>query len=122
MTVDTARLRALRTYPQVHDLLRSLMSDLNLIPRNSELVGQLDALPVPMKRALLRAENRNRGWCAWRDAGVPVALTADVSEAASRMQGSPVLQLFLHDCQGRVIGSSGWLQTQLHGWSACEIK
>ncbi len=120
--MDTARLRALRTFPQVQTLLRSLLADRELIPPQSELIAEPDKLPRDLRHVLARAEERGHAWCAWVQAGELTALTADVSEDGSRMYARPVLQVFVHDHTGRVIGSSGWLETEVNRWSACELR
>lgn len=117
--MDTARLRALRTFPRVQALLRSLLGCQSLVPAEAYFLNLLEELPRPLQDNLARAEKEGRGWCAWRVNDQLAAISADIDEAASRMHARPVLQLFLHDDSGRVIGSSGWLETQPDRWCAC---
>jgi hypothetical protein len=117
--MDTARLRALRTFPRVQALLRSLLGDQKLVPPQARYLTLPHELPRALQDKLSRAEKQGRGWCAWCVGEQFAAVSADIDEAASRMHARPVLQVFLHDETGRVIGSSGWLETQPERWSMC---
>jgi hypothetical protein len=118
--VDTARLRVLRTYPQVQALLTSLLSNQRLISEDDHQLLQLDKLPSSLKAAVTRAERRGKAWVAWRKGPDCSGITAELDEATSRMHSRPVLQVFLHDVHGRVIGSSLWLETHPNHWARCE--
>jgi len=118
--VDTARLRVLRTYPQVQTLLAALIANQELIPAGDHRVLQLDRLPGAMRKAVRRAQRSDRAWAAWHKGSDCFAITAELNEEGSRMHARPVLQVFLHDIQGRVIGSSLWLETRPDHWAPCE--
>jgi hypothetical protein len=117
--VDTARLRALRTYPVVQALLRSFLLDQKPIPVESQLITAPGDLPTALRTTVDRAERNGRAWCAWRVLGEVCAITADVDEPGSRMYARPVLQVLWHDLNGRVIGASEWLETYPNHWCAC---
>jgi hypothetical protein len=118
-TVDTARLRALRTFPRVQALLRSLLGHQQLVPPEGRFLTLSNELPPSLQDTLSRAESQGLGWCAWHVNDEFAAISADVDEGASRIYARPVLQVFLHDATGRVIGSSGWLETQPGRWASC---
>ncbi len=93
-----------------------------MVPPESELIVQPDRLPAELRQVLTRAESSGRAWFAWMQGDQVTAVSADVNEDGSRRHARPVLQVFLHDVNGRVIGSSGWLEIRLNCWAACEIS
>jgi hypothetical protein len=104
----------------VQALLRSLLAHRELIPAGGRLLALSQQLPHPLQDTLLRAEKRGRAWCAWRVDDEFGAISADIDEAASRIYARPVLQVFLHDVTGRIIGCSGWLEAEPARWSSCQ--
>ncbi len=116
--MDTARLRVLRTYPELQALLRSLLLNQMLLPADSELLGPSSEISPDLREALERAERDGRAWSAWQRKGELSAVSAQLDEEGSRAHGRPVLLVFLHDALGRVVGSSSWLEVQPGSWAA----
>jgi len=108
-------MRVLRMFPQLQTLLADLIKTRGLVPPNAPLLG-INMLSNGLKSRLVKAEREGCHWRAWSVGGETFALTGTLEEAPSRMHARPVLGLFLHDHQGRVIGSSTWLETQPGQW------
>src|SRR6185312_8381743 len=104
--MDTARLRALRTFPRVQVLLGELITNQNLIPAGSLDIKDLNALGEALKASVLKAERKGSAWYAWSSNHELFAMAGSVDEAASRMHAKPVLSVLLYDGKGRVIGAS----------------
>jgi hypothetical protein len=117
--VDTARLRTLRTLPELQALLSSFLADRQLLPVQSELITREGELPEGLRGAIRRAENQDHAWRAWRHQSEVNAVSAQLDEDASRLHGRPVLLVFLHNALGQVIGSSKWLETRPGVWTHC---
>jgi hypothetical protein len=113
--LDTARMRVLRMFPQVQTLLADLIKQRALIPPRAQLLG-MDLLSVGLKNTLVKAEGRGCPWHAWTVGGETFAITGTLEDTSSRMHARPVLRVLLYDIQGRVIGSSQWLETQPGQW------
>jgi len=64
--MDTARLRTLRTLPELHVLLRTFLTDRQLLPAESELITMEGELPEGLRSAITRAQNQGHAWSAWR--------------------------------------------------------
>jgi hypothetical protein len=116
--MDTARLRALRTFPRVHVLLGELITNRKLIPFGSRDIRNLDALPDPLKVSLLKAERTGCAWYAWNCDSELFALAGNIDDTSSRMHAKPVLSVLLYDGKGRVIASSKWLEIQPNCWTS----
>lgn len=120
--MDTARLRALRTFPRVHVLLGELITNQRLIPAGSQDIKHLDALPDPLKAGILKADRNGCAWYAWSCDSELFAIAGNIDEGASRMHAKPVLSVLLYDCKGRVIASSKWLEMRPNCWTACDSQ
>ncbi len=117
--MDTARLRALRTFPEVQTLLQSFLLDRNLLPPQSQLIKPDDELQSGLWDTIDRAQRQGNAWCAWRHDSDVYGITAQLDELGSRAYGRPVLLVLLHNMSGHVIGSSCWLENQPGSWSHC---
>jgi hypothetical protein len=117
---DTVRLRGPGSFPSAQVLLGELITDRKLIPAGSRTVQQLDTLPPALKSSIQRAERQGNIWCAWHRDGELSAITGRIDDVSSRMHARPVLNVFLYDGKGRVIGSSKWLEIRPYEWTACE--
>jgi hypothetical protein len=115
--MDTARLRVLRTLPELQGLLRSFLLDQKLVAPETELFGASSEMPSELRDAMDRAERDGRVWSVWRKEGELAAVSAQLDEDGSRAHGRPVLVLFLHDAAGRVIGSTSWLEAKPGAWT-----
>jgi hypothetical protein len=115
-TMDTARLRVLRTSPEIRALLLSFLHHRELLPSNSEFINP-EVAPGGLRRTIDHAQRGGRAWCAWRCGADVNALTAELDEIGCRTHGRPVLLLFLHNASGQVIGSSSWLESRPGHWS-----
>jgi len=122
LPMDTATLPRLGTYPKAQMLLRSVMLDKALVPTAAEFVTGLQELPTGLRSVLEHAECNGLGWCTWRLHGELRALTGELDETTSRLHARPVLKVLLHDGRGRVVGCSGWLETQPGVWALCELR
>ncbi len=116
--MDTARLRVLRTFPEVQALLRSFLSSRELLPSHNELINLSD-MPSGIRDSIERARSDGRAWCAWRSGTDVNAVTAELDEDGSRAYKRPVLSVLLHNPSGHVIGSSIWLESEPGSWSHC---
>ncbi len=117
---DTARLRGLTTFPRVQVLLGELITDQKLIPSGSRTVTHLEGLPAALKGCMQKAERLGSAWCSWTAERELFAITGRIDDVSSRIYAKPVLQVFLYDGKGRVIGSSKWLERRSNQWTACE--
>jgi hypothetical protein len=109
-------MRVLRMFPQARTLLADLVKNRGLIPTQAQMLS-LDMLSVGLKATLTKATHKGDPWLAWSVNGETFAVTGTLEEASSRMHARPVLGILLHDQQGRVIGSSSWLETHPGQWS-----
>lgn len=114
--MDTVRVRILREHPQVRSLLRSLLAATRSIPPDSEAVSLAGELPAELAFVLERAQSEGRAWQAWRRKQDVGAVSAELDETASRIQGLPVLTLFEHDAKGLVTRSSSWMERESGEW------
>jgi hypothetical protein len=114
--MDTVRVRILREHPQISTLLRSLLNSAQTIPSDSQPVEFVNELPAELSLALERAQSEGRAWQAWRRAKDAGAVSAELDEVASRIQGLPVLTLFEHDAKGLVTKSSSWMGRETGEW------
>jgi hypothetical protein len=105
-------MRVLRMFPPARTLLADLLKCRALIPAGAQLLS-LEMLSVGLKGKLVKADP----WHAWSVGGETFAVTGTLEEASSRMHARPVLGVLLYDQQGRVIGSSNWLERHPGQWS-----
>jgi hypothetical protein len=117
--MDTARLRALRTFPRVQVLLGELITNQKLIPGGSLDLRDLNALASRLKASVLKAEQNGCAWYAWSCNREVYAIAGSIDEASSRMHAKPVLSVLFYDGKGRVIGSSKWLEIRPNLWTGC---
>ncbi len=114
--LDTVRVKTLRESPQVKTLLRSLAIAAKLIPANARVVDFTHDLPAELAFVIERVQAEGRAWQAWRTQEAVYAVSAELDETASRIQGLPVLTLYAHDDRGRVTDSSSWMERSNGEW------
>jgi hypothetical protein len=119
--MDTARLRALRTFPKVHILLGELITNQKLIPADSLDLKDPDTFTGALKASLLKAEGNGYSWYAWSANREVYAIAGSIDEVSSRMHARPVLSVLFYDGKGRVIGSSKWLEVRPNFWAGCDF-
>lgn len=95
--MDTARLRALGTFPRVQTLLGECITHWKLVPSNSRGIQNPDSLPGALKASVLRAERRGQTWYAWCSEHEVFAMTGNLDEVSSRMHAKPVSVVHLYD-------------------------
>src|SRR6185437_1561288 len=99
--MDTARLRALRTFPRVHVLLGELITNRKLIPSGSLDVKDPDSLASGLRAGVLKAQRNGCAWYAWSCNREFYAIAGSIDEASSRMHARPVLSVLFYDGKGR---------------------
>jgi len=114
--LDTLRVKTLRESPQVKTLLRSLATAAKLTPANARVVDFTHDLPAELAFVIERVQTEGRAWQAWRTQEAVYAVSAELDETASRIQGHPVLTLYAHDDRGRVTDSSSWMERSNGEW------
>jgi len=114
--MDTVRVRILRDPSQVRTMLRSLLTCVGAIPPDSQLISFTAELPAELSFVLERVQSEGRAWQAWRRQQQVGAVSAELDETASRIQGHPVLNLFEHDAKGLVIRTSSWMGRESGEW------
>jgi hypothetical protein len=114
--MDTVRVKILREHSQIRTLLRSLLSTVQSIPPDSQPIHFTNELPAELSFVLERVQNEGRAWQAWRTVEDIGAVSAELDETASRIQGLPVLTLFEHDARGLVTQSSSWMGRENGEW------
>jgi hypothetical protein len=114
--MDTVRVRTLREHSQVRTLLRALLESARLFPPGSQLIDFTNELPAELSFALERVQSEGRAWQAWRRGNDVGAVSAELDETVSRIQGLPVLLLFHHDDRGLVTKTSSWMGRQSGEW------
>ena len=114
--MDTVRVRILREQSQIRTLLRSLLGSTQTIPPDSQPINFTSELPAELSFVLERVQNEGRAWQAWRRKQEVGAVSVELDETASRIQGLPVLLLFEHDARGLVTKCSSWMGRESGEW------
>jgi len=105
--VETLRLRRIQG-PRVERLLDTCISRSNVLPQGFYQIRDSGSVPRELQQILSEAIEQGKVWSCWTDSSDTWLFTCEMSLSLSRVRGTPVLRVNLHDKDGSLKDSAIW--------------
>jgi hypothetical protein len=114
--VETLRLRKIQQPSKVERLLEACISRSDVLPKGCHQIRDPASVPQGLQLILNQATTQGKVWSCWTNSSDTWLLTCEMSLALSRERGTPVLQVDLHDKDGRLSESGTWTTDPQGTW------
>jgi hypothetical protein len=117
--METLRLRKMQQPSRVERLLEAFIMRANLLPEGAYQIRDPGALPAELRELVNHAITQGQAWSCWAHRVDTWLFTCDMSLPLSRERGTPVLQVSVHDGDGRLQDSGTWMTNPQGTWYRC---